>query len=66
MNEIVQVRSDMFGDDFECECGNTVTDSGFHSCNEKGIEMEPNAGEWKGHYVCGQCEQVFLLEVDWV
>ncbi len=49
-----------FSDDFTCACGNDVSDSGFHTCDAKGKEIEPNVGEWEGHYVCGRCDQVYL------
>ena len=55
----------VFGDDdFVCSCGNTACDSGFHPCDEEGIEMEP-MDDWKGHYACGQCEKIYLLAGEW-
>ena len=58
MKKVVEVTDEVFTDEFECECGNTVTDSGFHPCDAKGEEREPTDG-WEGHYVCGQCSQVY-------
>lgn len=54
-----------FNDDFTCDCGNTVTNSGFYPCNENGEEIEPTKeSNWTNLYVCGACGRIF--ELAWI
>lgn len=64
LNKVIVVDATTFEDDFECKCGNTVSDSGFHPCEENGIEIEPVKDVWKYHYLCGDCRQIYLYSDD--
>ena len=45
-----------------CECGNNAVGDGFYPCDNLGNTIEPLAKEWKGLYVCANCNQVYKMD----
>src|SRR5882724_425750 len=45
-----------------CVCGNTPCSDGFYPCNEKGVEVEPDARWTTNCYVCAKCGRIINFE----
>jgi hypothetical protein len=40
-------------DEWTCLCRNTAMDSGFFTCDDTGVEVEPTLQDWDGiHWFC--------------
>jgi hypothetical protein len=60
-NPIIVIPNDVDAG-WECECGNDEMGSGFATCNNIGVLMEPLIGsDWNGMYICGGCGQRRIL-----
>ena len=58
--ELITVSND--GDNWECSCGNDTMGSGFDTCNENGVYIEPLDHVWTGLYACLKCGRVIDQE----
>jgi hypothetical protein len=46
-----------------CICGNTLSDSGFFTCDKKGRQVEPTPEEWTTDcYVCAECGRIIRMD----
>lgn len=48
-------------DEYICECGNTVMDAGFYTCDIDGNTVEPTEN-WQGLYKCEKCGAMHYIK----